>query len=312
MIEHPFNVPIAVIIFKRPDKTKQLLEIIRQVQPSQLFVIADAPRHDQPGELELCKATQMIFDNIDWDCQVYRNYAQENLGCGFRPASGISWVFDHVEEAIILEDDCMPDLSFFQFCQELLEKYRDDQRIMHITGNSYCVMDEQQPYSYIFSRYISSWGWATWRRAWQYYDFDMKKWDEIRKTNFLWDILNGDRHAIKNWQTILDTVYEKHDDCWDYQWMFTCWLQGGLSIIPTVNLVSNIGDDGTHTTIDNQPYLLRPAQAIEFPLKHPIAMVRNTKIDRQIQNDLYDWYPPLWQKVQQRLKRIFKKVPQTI
>lgn len=303
-----FNVPIAVIIFNRPDKTAQLLRILQQVQPSQLFVIADGPRPNKPGEQELCQAVRNLFDNIDWECKVFRNYADENLGCGLRPASGISWVFEQVEEAIILEDDCIPDPSFFQFCEQLLEKYRYDRRIMHIGGSSYCVRDEQQPYSYIFSRYTFSWGWATWRRAWQYYDFDMKKWDVVRETSFLLDILNGDRHAIKNWQTIFQTVYEKHDDCWDYQWMFTCWLQGGLSIIPTVNLVCNIGDEGAHTMEDN--HIFRPAQMMEFPLKHPIAMVRNTEVDRLIQNDWFDWYPPLWKKVQRKLKKVLKRFSQ--
>ncbi|MCF2146323.1 glycosyltransferase family 2 protein [Desmonostoc muscorum LEGE 12446] len=312
MLDNSFNVPIAIIIFNRPTKAEQLLQVLRQVQPKQLFVIADGPRPNNSADVELCKATRTIFDHIDWDCKVLTNYAEKNLGCGLRPASGISWVFDHVEEAIILEDDCLPDLSFFQFCQELLEKYRYDQRIMHIAGTSSCIKDDQQPYSYGFSRYTLAWGWATWRRAWQYYDFDMKKWDLLRQTNFLLDILNGDFHAMKSWQTILETVYDKHDDCWDYQWNFTCWLQGGLTILPSVNLVSNIGIDGTHTTVDNHPYLYRPTQAMEFPLQHPIAIVRNTKVDQQIQNDCFDWYPNLWQKVQKRFRRIFRKAPQTI
>jgi hypothetical protein len=306
LFSHPFNVPIAVIIFNRPDKTEKLLQIIRQVQPSQLFIIADGPRTDKPDDLERCKAARAIFETLDWNCQIFRNYANENLSCGLRPASGISWVFEHVEEAIILEDDCMPNLSFFQFCQELLEKYRNDPRVMHIAGSSYSIRDDQQSYSYVFSRYILCWGWATWRRAWQHYDFDMKKWDDLRETNFLLDILNGDRHAIKNWQTIFQTVYENHHDCWDYQWKLACWLQGGLSIIPGTNLVTNIGDSGTHTTVDNQPYLFKPSHEIEFPLRHPIAMVQNTRVDQKIQVDLYDWYPPLWKRVQRKLKKMLK------
>ena len=186
MFKHPFNVPIAVIIFNRPTEAEQLLRVIRQVQPNQLFVIADGSRANKADDLELCKATRSIFDHIDWNCQVFRNYANENLGCGLRPATGISWVFEHVEEAIILEDDCLPDLSFFQFCQELLEKYRYDQRVMHIAGSSYSIRDEEQPDSYVFSRYTLSWGWATWRRAWQHYDFDMTKWDSLQKTSFYW------------------------------------------------------------------------------------------------------------------------------
>ncbi|MHC5599570.1 MAG: glycosyltransferase family 2 protein [Nostoc sp.] len=306
MLDNPFNVPIAIIIFNRPTKAEQLLRVLRQIQPNQLFVIADGPRPNNSADVELCKATRTIFDRIDWDCKVLRNYAEENLGCGLRPASGISWVFEHVEEAIILEDDCLPDLSFFQFCQELLQKYRHDQRIMHIAGSSYCIKDDKQPYSYVFSRYTLSWGWATWRRAWQYYDFDIKKWDDVQETTFLIDILNGDTHAMKNWQTIFQTVYENHHDCWDYQWKFACWLQGGLSIIPRVNLVSNIGDDGTHTTADNQAYINRPAQVMAFPLQHPMAITRNFSVDSLVQASLFNWYPNLFERIHRKIRKIFK------
>ncbi len=306
MLSDLFDVPVAIIIFNRPVKVEQLLRVLRQIQPSQLFVIADGPRPGRPGEVELCKATRSLIESIDWNCQVFKNYSNTNQGCGLRPATGISWVFEHVEEAIILEDDCIPDPSFFQFCEELLEMYRYDQRIMHISGSSYQIRDDQCLFSYVFSRFTLSWGWATWRRAWQHYDFDLKNWEALRETTFLCDILNGDTHAIKNWQTIFQTVYDNHHDCWDYQWKFACWLQGSLSITPSVNLVSNIGDDGTHTTVNNQPYLNRPAQVMEFPLKHPISMVRNIKIDRQIQNDLFDWDTPFWKRAQRKLGKIFK------
>jgi hypothetical protein len=308
MTEGPFTNPIALIVFNRPDKVERLLNVIRQIKPSKLFIIADGPRPNRPDDLKKCEMTRAVFEKIDWPCDVFKRYAQVNLGCGLNPSSGITWVFSQVEEAIILEDDCIPDLSFFPFCQELLARYRDDQRVMHIAGSNHCTRDEGVSTSYSFSRYTLSWGWATWRRAWQHYDFDMKLWEKLRRTSFLQDVLNGNKHDIRNWEDIFQTVYERHQDCWDYQWKFTCWHQGGLGILPRVNMISNIGSDSdaSHTTIENQPYINLPSEAIDFPLQHPITITRNVHADQIIQAALFDWHPKFFNRVYRKLRRTFK------
>jgi hypothetical protein len=134
MTKFQLKTPVALIIFKRPDTTERVFETIRQAKPPKLLVVADGPRTDQPGEAEKCAATRAIIDRVDWDCEVLKNYSDSNLGCGLRPATGISWVFEQVEEAIVLEDDCVPHPTFFRFCEELLEYYRHDERIMSISG----------------------------------------------------------------------------------------------------------------------------------------------------------------------------------
>lgn len=308
MSECLFETPIALIIFNRPDKVERLLKVIRQIKPSKLFIIADGPRPDRPDDLKKCEMTRAVFEKIDWHCEVFKRYSDVNLGCGLNPSAGITWVFSQVEEAIILEDDCIPDLSFFRFCQELLERYRYDQRVMHIAGSNYCTRDERVASSYSFSRYTLIWGWATWRRAWQHYDFDLKHWEQIRETSFLQDVLNGNQHDVRNWTRIFQTIYENHQDCWDYQWKFTCWQQGGLGVLPRVNLISNIGYDSeaAHTTLENQPYINLPSEAMEFPLKHPIAITRNFHADNVIQATLFDWYPKFFDRVHRKIRKIFK------
>ncbi len=304
--------PVALIIFNRPDLTERVFDAIRQAKPPQLFIIADGPRPDRPDDIAKCNAARSIVDRVDWDCEVFKNFADLNLGCGVRPATGISWVFDLVDRAIILEDDCIPHPDFFRFCDELLDRYRDDERIMHISGNNFWANKYACEQSYLFSRYTLSWGWATWRRAWQHYDFEMKLWWELsppQQQNLIADLL-GDEHAAKNWIGIF------HDaigvDAWDYQWTLANWLQGGLAILPQVNLVSNIGfdADATHTFSANTnsvdcPHMSISSAAIDFPLKHPHLMLRDVLIDRFIQDLHYDYSPKLPKRIRLKLHSLF-------
>lgn len=303
--------PVALVIFNRPDTTQKVFEAIRQAQPSKLLVIADGPRTDRPEDIEKCAAARAVIDRVDWDCEVLKNFSDKNLGCGVRPATGISWIFDNVEEAVILEDDCIPHSTFFHFCEEMLEKYRFDQRVMHISGNNYWSGYHQRHHSYIFSRYPLSWGWATWRRAWQHYDFEMKLWAEVKQKALLENLLI-DRHITTTWEKVFQYVIDENFDCWDYQWILTCWLQRGLSILPSVNLVSNVGfsSDATHTfSIESSSadglQLSVPSEAMTFPLKHPQMMIRDSEIDRFIQDIYYDYHPKLLKKIQLRLRKIF-------
>ncbi|OUL18641.1 hemolytic protein HlpA-like protein, partial [Nostoc sp. T09] len=229
---------VVFIIFNKPDTTAKVFEVIRQVQPPELLVIADGPRPHRPGDVDKCVATQKIIEQVDWDCKVLKNYADKNLGPKVRIVTGLDWVFQQVEEAIILEDDCLPHPTFFEYCEELLDKYRHDQRIMTISGNNFQFGRRRTEDSYYFSRYPLIWGWATWRRAWQRYDLEMKHWVAIRDSNWLQDILD-DSVAVRYWTKIFQNCYLGKIDVWDFLWTLTSWLQNGLTILPNVNLVSN-------------------------------------------------------------------------
>jgi len=277
--------PVALIIFNRPEVTARVFREIARARPPKLFVIADGPRPDRSGEAELCAATRAVVDQVDWDCEVVKNYSDVNLGVGHRPASGIRWVFEHVEEAIIFEDDCLPHPTFFRYCDELLEKYRDDKRVMHISGDNWNFTHGMQSFSYFFSCYCYSCGWATWRRAFRHYDPEVKQWPRLRDTPWLLDIL-GDPRAAEFWKRKFELVYSEGIGIhgWDWPWLFACWIQHGLSVLPSTNLISNIGfgKDATHTTSLDDERANIPIEEMTFPLRHPLDMVRDVSVDQKI------------------------------
>ncbi len=277
------NTPVALIIFNRPDTTKQVLAEIAKVKPSKFYVIADGPREGHAEDVEKCSVARKVIEGVDWECEVFKNYSDVNLGCGKRPATGISWVFEHVEEAIILEDDCVPHPTFFRFCEELLEIYRHDERIMMIGGRSNLYDQERTQYSYYFSQLPSCWGWSTWRRAWRHHDMEINLWPSLRDTSWLLDILS-DPVEIEFWQNTFDKAYTGagNVDYWDFQWAFTCWAHNGLTILPTKELVSNIGfgEEATHTKSFNDKRANLPVAEMVFPFKHPPYMVRDREADK--------------------------------
>jgi FkbM family methyltransferase len=271
---------VALIIFRRPDLTARVLDTLRVARPPLLLVIADGPRANHAGDAAACSAARALIDTVDWPCEVRREFAAENLGCRRRVASGLRWVFDQVPEAIILEDDCVPDQSFFPFCEQLLERYRDDDRVGLIGGANNQKGRKRGTHSYFFSRYPNVWGWATWRRAFDHYDVDMKKWPELRETDWLAQLLGSDADS-RYWTRVLDDTYAGRVDTWDYQWIFSSWLHGMLALTPNNNLVQNIGfgDDATHTA-KQDAFANSSLQAIEFPLDHPRSVVVNASADR--------------------------------
>jgi len=278
------HTPVAFIIFNRPDLTEKVFCEIAKAKPPKLFVIADGPRDDHPDDMEKCSAARAIIDRVDWECEVLKNYSDVNLGCGYRPASGISWVFKNVEKAIILEDDCVPHPTFFYFCEELLEKFRNDERIMQICGNNYQFGRKRTSYSYFFSYHnICAGGWATWRRAWRCFDMAVKHWIVLRNTPWMIEIVD-DQKAVEFWKDKFDKAYDSagNIDYWDFQWTFACWTQRGLSVLPNTTLISNIGFgcDATHTIGFNNPIAALPSSEITFPLQHPQYVVRNREADQ--------------------------------
>lgn len=271
--------PVAVLIFNRPETTKHTLSSVFEARPEKLFVIADGPR---PGtdDLEKCEAARACVDDFDWQCDVVKNYSEVNLGCGMRPASGLDWVFQQVDRAIILEDDCLPEASFYRFCEELLDRYQDEHRVAMISGNNFQSGKRRSEYSYYFSRYTHIWGWATWKRTWQHYDFQMREWQKLRETKWLEDVLQN-QPAAAFWHNLFDNVRNK-GSVWDFQWAFSCWLHDQVAVLPQVNLVSNIGwgEAATHTKDPNNPAAFLPTFAMDFPLRHPSAIT----IDREADN----------------------------
>ncbi|SDF53713.1 hemolytic protein HlpA-like protein [Sporolituus thermophilus] len=280
MDDFSLTTPVAFFIFNRPDTTTRVFEQIRQAKPAKLLVVADGPRVGQPADGAKCAATRAIIDQVDWDCEVLTNYADVNLGCKIRMATGLDWVFSTVDEAIILEHDTLPHPSFFRYCQELLEHYRDDKRIMTISGCNFQFGRRRTGYSYYFSRCVHCWGWATWRRAWQYYDVGMVLWPEVAGGGWLASVLS-DRAAAAYWYRIFELTYRGYVNTWDYQWVFTCWSQNSLTIIPNVNLVANIGfgAEGIHTTNCCSRVANLPTEPMNFPLRHPPFMLRDTVAD---------------------------------
>lgn len=272
--------PVAFIIFNRPDVTARVFAEIARARPPKLLVVADGARADRAGEREACREARAIVESVDWDCEVLTNFSEENLGCRRRVASGISWVFDEVEEAIILEDDCLPHPSFFPFCEELLARFRHDERVMMVSGDNFQFGRRRTPYSYYFSRLVHIWGWASWRRAWRHYDVDMILWDELRRdTAWLEDVFGGTDGAVEFWRDIFERTRAGHDT-WDYQWMMACWAQSGLSVLPDRNLITNLGfrGDATHTKAESRAANL-PAEEMLFPLRHPPCVVRDREAD---------------------------------
>jgi len=273
--------PVALIVFNRPEQTARVFEEIRKARPPLLLVVADGPRKGRPDDMAQCEKVRAIIDSVDWPCDVRKNYAEVNLGCGRRVSSGISWVFNEVEEAIFVEDDCLPHPTFFRFCEDLLEKYRHDEKVGFIGGVNFSFHGPVLNHSYYFSRGHYIWGWASWRRAWKGYDYDMKQWPELRATHWLRDLFS-DPQVVRYYTLNFDLTHRHELDTWDFQWVFHCWRKNRWEIMPSVNLVANIGHDrgdATHTTFRSRVGNV-PLEAMSFPLSHPAEVMLDVEADR--------------------------------
>lgn len=272
--------PVAIFIFNRPETTERVFTEVARVKPTMLLVVADGPRPGFGGESQRCLAARAIVNRIDWPCEILTNYADTNMGCRLRVSSGLDWVFENVDEAIILEDDCVPNPTFFRFCGELLDIYRNNCRVMHISGDNFQYGRKRGNDSYYFSRYPHVWGWATWRRAWRHYDVNMRLWTSARDKSVYLDSFRteGERRF---WRETWDAVSAGRVDTWDYQWVFACVAHGGMAVMPNLNLVSNIGfgPGSTHTTTAG-PGASLPTKDLSFPLRHPIIVATDDEADQ--------------------------------
>lgn len=278
--------PVLLIAWRRPDTTREVLEAVRSARPSHLFVAVDGPDDTaRPGESDAVAATiEAIESGIDWPCRVERRYSRTNLGCRRGVSEAIDWFFSQVDEGIILEDDCVPHPDFFPYCGELLERFRDEPRVLCISGDNSAGVMPRRGRSYAFVRYPQIWGWATWRRAWQLYDRDLHRYRSARDGTE-WRRLVP--HAFERQVTAdrLDRLLATGEpDTWDYQWMATVILHRGLSIHPSANLVSNVGfgESATHTSADDNPRAAAPTHAI-LPLAHPSRI----RLDRATSHELF-------------------------
>jgi hypothetical protein len=303
MTNNLFPTPVLFLIFNRPDVTEKVFEVIRKIKPAKLFVSADGPRTHKSGEKEKCEQTRKIIERVDWNCEVHKNFSDENLGCKRGVVKGINWFFENVEEGIIIEDDCILENSFFTFAGEMLERYRDVERIMHIGAANFQDGIKRGEASYYFSKLCHVWGWATWRRAWRHYDVSIKSFGEFKSNNAIAKIL-PDEKMQKHWLKLFQTVYDNALDTWDFQWVYTVWEKNGMSIIPNVNLVSNIGfgEEATHTKATGHILSEVKTDTLDKTI-HPTEMKTNEEADR------YTFYHKIYRgklsKIMDRIKIIF-------
>lgn len=310
-----FGVPVALFNFNRPQLTRRVFEVVRQIKPRRLLLVADGPRASRPDDARLCAEVRAIFDEVDWDCEVSRNFSDTNLGSFKRNSSGLNWVFDTVEEAIILEDDCVPSLSFFPYCEALLERYRVDLRVGVISGNNFGVPKVgQKNDSYFFSAYTFTWGWASWRRVWREVDLTMSWWEPKAGKEMLRAVFP----KKAEWQYWYD-LYErirlgKQKNAWDYQMLLTSFRHAQRCVIPRVNLVSNIGfgADATNCMDENSPMQNLVRKELKLPLVHPDDVRRSVRVDHALFRIVYQHRQTVWQRAINKLARIFKRVQKLI
>jgi hypothetical protein len=292
-----FDTPVLLVAWRRPHTLRQVVDAIRPVAPTRLFVACDGPNPKCPGEAEKVAATRAVIEQkIDWPCQIEVFYSDVNQGCRLGVSRAINWFFEQVEEGIILEDDCVPHPDFLSYCTTLLERYRHDTRVWCISGNNFQNGQWRGDGSYYFSRYNHCWGWASWRRCWQNYDADLSQWPALHESGLLETIFE-DPLERDYWSAIWQRTHSKTVPItwWDYQWTFTCLANGGLTALPNRNLVSNVGfgDDATHTTGSLINTVI--SEGID-PNQHPSFLLRNAAADRYTFDHAFGgkWYrPPL-------------------
>lgn len=279
--------PVIFIIFNRPDTTAKVFSRIREARPPRLLVIADGPRPSRPEEAARCaQARNIVIDHVDWPCEVLTCFSETNMGCRRRVSSGLSWAFSLVEQAVILEDDCLPHPSFFSFCDELLARYAHDERVGHIGGTNFCQSDTTDLRSYRWARYYPIWGWASWRRAWRDYDVDMRGWGQASERASL-KAAAPPRSSTGWWEETFDKMFAGFDT-WDCQLTWANWRAHRLAAVPSVNLVSNIGfgNNATHTHRVSRLANL-PLAPMKLPLQHPMSMIPDTEWEQRVSRQQY-------------------------
>ena len=297
--------PILFLIFNRPSETQIVFDAIKQVKPKKLYIAADGARNEKPNEYILVKNAREIINQIDWKCEVKTLFRETNLGCKLAVSGAISWFFDNEPEGIILEDDCLPSLIFFEYCDTLLDKYRLDTRIRHIGGSSMNIAPPNNNNTYYFSKLTNVWGWASWRRVWKDYDVNIKQFDSFIESSLFLNIFNNRR--VTNYLINLFRLTNKGKiNTWDYQYVFCNIINNGLSILPYYNMITNIGFNlnGTHTFDNSNEFANVPTKDFE-KIVHPIFIVPDVKKDIDMINKQI---PTFKARAKRKVKLFLKKL----
>lgn len=289
------DTPVLLAVFNRPRQTRDAFERLRKIGPRKLYVAADGPRPGHPTDAERCAEVRSIVSAVDWPCDVRYFLREENVGCKQNVGGAITWLFENEERGIILEDDIVPEPSFFRFCTELLERFKDDERIGIISGCNFTSGRVRPEASYFFVRNLHMWGWATWRRVWKLVDLEMSDWNEHRSAAFLRANYGAPWATQQVWERHFDNTVNRHrTDFWDYQVCYNLWRRGMLSVDPAVNLIDNDGfdADATHPSSDKSPCVLNsPQKPMAFPLRHPTEVKLHPTADAILDHDAFGISP---------------------
>jgi FkbM family methyltransferase len=281
--------PVLLLAFNRPDLARKVFEAIRAARPARLFIAVDGAREHKPGESEAVAEAQRLACEVDWPCEVHTRFLEKNHGCKFAISGAISWFFEHVEEGVILEEDCIPGASFFPYCAAMLERYRGEERVGLVSGDNFAPPKSWGKRGHGFTRYAFIWGWATWRRAWRKFDRDLVDWPARRDSGWLSSLGLASEEA-RHWRGIFDLCYGgRRYDSWAFPWMYSCWKAGMLCVYPAANLVSNVGFDerGTHTTQSGDSNQGVPIGELEDPLPGPSRIEADPGTDRLLARRYY-------------------------
>lgn len=306
-----FDTPILLIVFNRPEKTQKLFEIIKKIKPKNLFIAADGPR-EKEFDIYNCKKVRKIFDNIEFNCNIHKKFNIKNEGLKNNVKNSIDWFFSKVEKGIIIEDDCMPSLSFFSFCQELLNKYEFNSKVMQINGTNlgldYSNLVKE---TYFFSKLNHVWGWATWKRSWILFDTEFEDYDILKKNNSFNNYFIDNK--ITNWMMkYFDKSQSGTDNIWSINWAYSILKNSGLCVTPTKNLVQNIGFDGTGTSVKDRSFIDFSKTEINLLDKiiHPMNInydLKNDMLAYDIKISKIDPRANLMLKIKNKLKKLLKK-----